>query len=103
MLLAILAAVTCLLAAFLQFAVHRTPDVEDPVMQGCARKITVAALAVAGLYILYMVIHTEEGPSNVFTLFAGLIALGQLLFAAENLFEFPDIPPKKEDDHGTLT
>lgn len=78
--LQVLAALACLAGAFLQFAVYRAPEIVDIRRSvKAARKITIAALVVAGLYLF------NEEVSNVTTLVLGLLAMGQMLYAWHNL------------------
>lgn len=84
MLLQVLAGLACILAAVLQYAVHRSPDITSDSVNTMARRTTVAGLMVAGLYILYD-LFTKGFASPPFCIASGLVALGQMLFASNNL------------------
>lgn len=76
----IIAAVFCLLGALMQFAVHRAPEVVDSrTSVTVARKITIATLLMAAVYIF------DGYSTTVTSLIMGLIGLGQMLYAAHNL------------------
>lgn len=75
-----LAALACLGGAILQFAVHRAPEVVDTRRSvTIARRLTVAALLVAFLYIM------DGHAPKVASLILGLFGLAQMLYAAHNL------------------
>lgn len=75
-----LAALACLLAAVMQFGVHRAPEVVDTRKSvTMARRITMVALVVAALYIM------AGNPPAAASLILGLFGLGQMLYAAHNL------------------
>lgn len=79
--LMLLAALACLLGALLQFAVYRSPDIVDRRRSvKNARRITIAALVVAGLYLLF-----ADNPPTVAGLILGLLGMGQMLYAYHNL------------------
>jgi len=84
MLLQSLSALVCILAAVLQFAVHRSPDIVDSPLVATARKISTAGLFVAGVYIAYALIH-HGGTSTPLCLATGLIGLSQMLCALDHL------------------
>lgn len=82
-----LAALACLLGALMQLAVHRSPAIVDTRSSvTMARRITMAALVVAVIYIM------GGDPPAVVSLILGLLGLAQILYAAHNL---------KLDLHGT--
>lgn len=75
-----LAGLACLLAALMQLAVHRSPEIIDTrksVTMG--RRITMASLSVAAIYIF------SSDPPPIASLTMGLFGLGQILYAAHNL------------------
>jgi hypothetical protein len=64
----------------MQFAVHRAPEIVDSRKSvTMARRITMAAMVIAALYIF------GGNPSTITSLILGLFGLGQILFAAHNL------------------
>lgn len=75
-----LAALACLVAFVMQYAVHRAPEVQDSRKSvTMARRITLVALLVGALYIFW------GNPTPIESLVLGLIGLGQMLYAAHNL------------------
>lgn len=82
--LQILATLACVLAFIFQLAVHRSPDISDSNVTTAGRKVTVVALAVAALYLSYYTVAHGAIQAPV-VLVIGLFALGQLLFALNNL------------------
>jgi hypothetical protein len=85
MLLQTIAGLACLFAALLQLAVHRSPDHTNrsPIKQ--ARRLTVGALAVGAVVLLGAAWTGQQ--ENMLSLVGGLFALGQILYAMNNLLE----------------
>lgn len=76
--------VACLVAALLQFAALRSPDVTETQATRNARKLTIVGLLVGAIYM----VHTLNATGSVdmpFALALGLIAMGQLLFGMHSV------------------
>jgi hypothetical protein len=87
MLLQILAGLACAMGALLQFAAHRSPDIHDSPLLSTARKVTIAGLTTAALFIFHGLL-TEGYVSAPACLSAGLLGMGQMLFAMNKLFPY---------------
>lgn len=85
MFLQILAGLGCLLAALMQFATHRSPDIVDPPQIKHARMLTVAAMLIAA-FALFGEAHAGREQA-LLGLVCGLFALGQILFGLDSLME----------------
>lgn len=84
--LTFIAGAVCLLAALLQLAVYRAPDIKDSPIVVTARRVIIAGLAVAGGYILYGA-TLGNMPAPVLTLALGLCGFSQTIFALNDLME----------------
>lgn len=84
MLLPIAVVIACLVAALLQLAALRSPDILETDTTRNARKLTIAGLVVAAIYMAHTL--TQFGTvSTPFALAMGLVALGQILFGMHSI------------------
>jgi hypothetical protein len=96
MVLQFLAGVACLLAALLQFAVHRSPDCRDTRLRRMARRIVIASLIIAGLVVLsgtFFGVAPYTLPAVVHMIL-GLFGLSQIIFAYSDLLPHLEEHPK---------
>jgi peptidoglycan/LPS O-acetylase OafA/YrhL len=91
MFMQIVAAFACLLAALLQFAVFRDPNIRDPFVRLHGRRITMVTMFLAGIYAANSAINGTP-PSAAFLILA-LIGIGQAVFAISTLL------PHLEKEH----
>lgn len=77
-------AALCLIAAFMQLAAHRSPDVCDSKIRKSARRITVVSMVMGGVYFGA---SSVGWFSPILLLLVGLFASGQIMFAVSSLFK----------------
>lgn len=80
-------AVLCFVAAFMQLAAHRCPDIQDAAVRKSARRITIVSMFMCGCYLLF----TTGWVSPIPILLIGLLATGQIMFAASSLFKEQEV------------
>jgi hypothetical protein len=83
MVLQLLAAAACIVAVFLQMALHRSPDIPDSRSSRYGRRIMMATMVVASLGLVDAALSGKVYP--VLSIVAGLTALGQIMFAWDSL------------------
>lgn len=91
MLMQLLAAVGCVLAALLQLAVYRDPTLVDTRIRHNGRRIIMVALIISALYSINA-LATAASPNAAF-LILFLVALSQVAFAVSDLL------PHLEKEH----
>lgn len=97
MLFQILAGLACLLAATLQFAVYRSPDIRDQPFARMGRRIMIATLLVMVIMTFHAIFWDgRDLPLPVYLLF-GLVGMSQSLFGMRDLY------PHLEREHPEWT
>lgn len=85
MLLQVLAGLSCLLAAIMQFAVYRSPDILDTSFTRAGRRIMIGTMFAMAVLVAGTVFGSNQAmPLPVYLLF-GLVGLSQSLFAMRDL------------------
>lgn len=94
MLLLIMALAVCVAATIFQFAVYRSPDVQDKFLAHTGRRLSIVGSVLAVLYLAHGLLTGEDTP-RVASLILMLYGLSQSLFAVRDLYpQFDKEHPK---------